>query len=171
MELDEKIGEENLEMRRDAAGFWVRFGGIVLDRIIILLPLSILFGVIQLIIDSEGSTFSSIAGILYFFYVLLIPISWNGYTVGKRIVNIRIVKHDTLEPPTIGNMLMRELVGWIIYTASFGIAVIVSCFMVALREDKRSIHDMIAGTVVVKANTSYMDAPEGINLQKHPSRF
>ena len=158
-------------MRRDLAGFWLRFGGIVLDRIIILFPLGILFGVIQLIIDSEGSAISSISSIIYFFYILLIPIYWNGYTVGKRIVNIRIVKHDTLETPTIGTMLMRELVGWIIYVASFGIAVIVSCFMVALREDKRAIHDFIAGTIVVKANASYMDAPEGINLQKHPNRF
>lgn len=158
-------------MRRDLAGFWLRFGGIVLDRLIILFPLGIFFGIIQMVINSEGSAISSISSIIYFFYILLIPIYWNGYTVGKRIVNIRIVKHDTLETPTIGNMLMRELVGWIVYVASFGIAFIVSCFMVALREDKRAIHDFIAGTVVVKANTSYMDPPQNIDLNKYPNNY
>ncbi len=33
----------------------------------------------------------------------------------------------------------------------FGIAAIVSAFMVGLREDKRSIHDFVAGTYVTYA--------------------
>jgi len=46
-------------------------------------------------------------------------------------------------------MLLRDLVAGLVYSVTLGIAVIVSIFMVALREDKRSIHDFIAGTKVI----------------------
>lgn len=171
MELDGKIGEENLEMRRDLAGFWHRAGGVGLDLIIVSIPLFSFSYIAQLIVDPDGVAISSIGGILYFIYLLLTPIFWNGYTLGKRILNIRIVKHDTLEAPGIGNMLMRVLVGYLINSVTFGITRIVSCFMIGLREDKRGIHDFIAGTVVVKANTSYLDPPQNIDLNKYPNNY
>lgn len=43
---------------------------------------------------------------------------------------------------------MRTIIGGIIYWITFGIGTIVSLFMVLLREDKRAIHDLIAGTYV-----------------------
>ena len=48
----------------------------------------------------------------------------------------------------IGDMLMRVVVAGLIYAVTLGIAAIVSAFMVGLREDKRSLHDLIAGTYV-----------------------
>lgn len=45
-------------------------------------------------------------------------------------------------------MLLRMIVAAIIYGVTLGIAAIVSAFMVGIREDKRSIHDLIAGTYV-----------------------
>lgn len=80
-------------------------------------------------------------------YYVLIPIFWYGYTVGKRFCGIRIVKLNG-DDVTLGTMLLREVLGAIIYSITFGIAAIVSAFMVGLREDKRSIHDLIAGTYV-----------------------
>lgn len=44
---------------------------------------------------------------------------------------------------------MRNVVAGVIYGFTFGIALIVSIFMVALREDKRALHDFIAGTEVI----------------------
>ena len=48
-------------------------------------------------------------------------------------------------------MILRVLVGALIYGVTFGIGVIVSAFMVGMREDKRSIHDFVAGTYVTYA--------------------
>ncbi len=45
-------------------------------------------------------------------------------------------------------MILRVLLGGLIYGVTFGIGVIVSAFMVGMREDKRSIHDFVAGTYV-----------------------
>ena len=44
---------------------------------------------------------------------------------------------------------MRELVANIVYALTLGIGLIASAIMVGVREDKRSLHDIIAGTEVV----------------------
>ena len=46
-------------------------------------------------------------------------------------------------------MLMRVIVAGLVYGITFGIGFIVSVIMVAVREDKRALHDFIAGTEVV----------------------
>ncbi|MNZ85140.1 RDD family protein [compost metagenome] len=129
------------------AGFWIRLGANLLDGIIIGIPLAIL----AYIIDG-GTDQGYTDNILSFLYSLLLPVLWNGYTIGKRICGIRIRRVSDLTPPGIGTMLMRNVVAGIIYAITFGIGVIVSAFMIGLREDKRSIHDFIAGTEVVYDN-------------------
>ncbi|MDH6669727.1 putative RDD family membrane protein YckC [Paenibacillus sp. LBL] len=126
------------------AGFWIRLGANILDGLIIGLPLSIIAGIITGNYENEP-----ISNLIYALYGLLVPVYWNGYTIGKRICRIRIRKFDFLEPPGIGTMLLRNLVAGIVYALTLGIGIIVSIFMVALREDKRSLHDFIAGTEVV----------------------
>lgn len=124
-----------------AAGFWVRLGASLLDGIIIGIPLAIILGGW----DSEENLRNFIMGL----YSLIVPIIWNGYTVGKRICGIRIRKVSDHSSPGIGTMLLRNVVTGIVYGITFGIGAIVSAFMVALREDKRSLHDFIAGTEVI----------------------
>lgn len=128
----------------EAAGFWIRLGANLLDGIIVGLPLSIIAGIFTGNYENEP-----IQNMIYGLYGLLLPVYWNGYTIGKRICGIRIRKFDFLEPPGIGTMLLRNLVSGIVYALTFGIGIIVSGFMVAMREDKRSLHDFIAGTEVV----------------------
>lgn len=124
------------------AGFWRRLGANILDGLIMGIPLAIL----SFIISGKGD--SAFTNIVSFLYSLLIPVFWNGYTIGKKICGIQIRRQDG-RPPGIGTMLMRNVVGGLVYGITLGIAAIVSAFMVGMREDKRAIHDFIAGTVVV----------------------
>ncbi|MGG4345883.1 RDD family protein [Paenibacillus lautus] len=126
------------------AGFWIRLGANLLDGIIVSLPLWFIAGLITGNFENEP-----INNLIYGLYAMLVPVYWNGYTIGKRLCGIRIRKFDFLEPPGIGTMLLRNLVAGIVYTLTFGIGLIVSIIMVAMREDKRSLHDFIAGTEVV----------------------
>ncbi|AMM93397.1 RDD family protein [Peribacillus simplex] len=126
----------------DSVGFWKRFLAGFLDFLIVTLPLSIIFGLITSDWDNENfSTFVN------FLYLLIIPILWYGYTVGKRILGIRIVRVNG-KKLGIGTMLMRNFVATLVYAVTLGIGYIVSAFMVGLRKDHRSIHDFIAGTYV-----------------------
>ncbi|SDN65842.1 Uncharacterized membrane protein YckC, RDD family [Psychrobacillus sp. OK028] len=123
------------------AGFWIRFGASLLDGIIMGLPLAI----ISYIIFGESDTwFTTLGSNLYF---ILVPTFWVGYTVGKKILGIRVVKLDDTDV-SLWTMIMRHLIAGLIYALTLGIGVIVSAFMVGIREDKRAIHDFIAGTYV-----------------------
>ncbi|UCZ53506.1 RDD family protein [Bacillus shivajii] len=136
------------------AGFWIRLGANIVDGIF----LSIVLGIISLIIYGQffidSYTFLDLLQLLYF---LILPVVWYGYTLGKRAAGIRIARVDG-HKVGIGTMLLRDIVSGLVYLISFGIALIVSIFMVALREDKRSIHDFIAGTYVT------YDTPEDDEL-------
>ncbi|MGM0880669.1 MAG: RDD family protein [Bacillota bacterium] len=125
------------------AGFWIRLGASLLDCLIVGLPLYLLS---LLITGGDGREFFT--DVISFLYSLLLPVFWNGYTIGKRICGIQIRKLDGTAPG-LGTMLLRNVVGGLAYALSLGIAAIVSAFMVGLREDKRAIHDFIAGTEVV----------------------
>jgi uncharacterized RDD family membrane protein YckC len=128
------------------AGFWVRVGATIMDWLMINLPLIIIAGLITGEFSEENYFVSTIT----FLYVLITPVLWKGYVVGKRIAGIRIVKKDGSNVH-IGNMLMRTIVAGIAYALTLGIGIIVSAFMVGIREDKRAIHDFIAGTYVTHA--------------------
>ncbi|MBY0087313.1 RDD family protein [Brevibacillus sp. M2.1A] len=123
-------------------GFWLRLGAGLLDAIIVGLPLLLITYIIT------GNTEDNlVTNIISSLYSLLVPVFWHGYTVGKRIVGIRIARIDG-EPVGVGTMLLRNLVGGIVYVITLGLGIIVSAIMIAVRQDKRSIHDLIAGTYV-----------------------
>lgn len=123
------------------AGFWIRLLALILDGLIIGIPLGILGSMVQ------NSAFALIINLIALAYYIVLPPYWNGYTIGKKIMGIRIVKLYG-DKVGIGTMLMRYLVSWLIYAITIGIAAIVSAFMVAFRKDKRSIHDLLAKTYV-----------------------
>ncbi len=81
-------------------------------------------------------------------YTLLLPVFWAGFTLGKRMLGIRITKMDGSHPGLLA-MVLRVIVGGLVYGLTFGVGVIVSAIMIGVREDKRAIHDFIAGTQVV----------------------
>ncbi|MFC7681825.1 RDD family protein [Paenibacillus sp. GCM10028914] len=130
-------------MEREA-GFWIRLGAQLLDALIVGIPL----GILSLSIDG-GTDRESVTDILGFLYSLLLPVFWNGYTIGKRICRIRIRKVNDHMPPGFVTMLLRNMVGGLVYAFTFGIGLIASIIMVCVREDKRSLHDYIAGTEVI----------------------
>ncbi|GEB31094.1 MULTISPECIES: RDD family protein [Brevibacillus] len=124
-------------------GFWRRLGASLLDGLIIGVPLALISYLITG--DTEGNIVTNLISTLY---SLLVPVFWYGYTVGKRIVGVRIARVDG-ERVGIGTMLLRVLVGMmLIYGITFGIAALVSLVMVCVRKDKRAIHDLVAGTYV-----------------------
>jgi uncharacterized RDD family membrane protein YckC len=127
----------------NAVGFWRRLGASLLDGLIIGVPLAIITYLMTG--ETQGNLFTNLISTLY---TLLVPVFWYGYTIGKKILKIRIAKVDG-EPVGIGTMLLRVIVGmWLIYGITFGIGAIVSAIMVGVRQDKRAIHDLVAGTYV-----------------------
>ncbi|SFP67971.1 RDD family protein [Salibacterium halotolerans] len=130
----------------ERAGFGLRLGASILDSLIIGAVFSMMTWLIYGEFYREAWNITDLFSLLY---LVLVPVFWHGYVIGKRLVGIRIVK-DSGEDVTLITMVMREIVAWLIYVFTIGIGLIVSAFMVGLREDRKAIHDFIAGTYVVK---------------------
>jgi uncharacterized RDD family membrane protein YckC len=76
-------------------------------------------------------------------------LSSYGQSIGKKVMNIKIVKIDTEENGgLVPNVLLRWFVNNII--GFIPLYVLVDVLFI-FREDQRCIHDMIAGTKVVEA--------------------
>ena len=86
------------------AGFRVRFLASILDGLIIGLPLAVISYFILGEWDNETFT-----GSLTMLYTLIVPVVWTGYTIGKKIMGVRIAKVNG-EKLGIGTMLLRVVV-------------------------------------------------------------
>ncbi|OGG02571.1 hypothetical protein A2Z33_02160 [Candidatus Gottesmanbacteria bacterium RBG_16_52_11] len=70
----------------------------------------------------------------------------SGQTVGKKLLNIRVVDAATGRPPTYTHAFLREVIGKLL--SSF---LLLGYLWMLWDQRKQTWHDKIAGTVVVKA--------------------
>ena len=138
-------------MINQPAGFWIRLWAVVANGLFINFPLLVLFA----IVTDEFNLDDPIVSFIMFLYFLLTPVFWKGYDVGKKTMDIRIVKKDGTNVH-IGNMLMRNVVAGVFYLITFGFGALLSALFVIVRNDKRAVHDFIAGTYVTKASPREM---------------
>ncbi|MCM3091024.1 MULTISPECIES: RDD family protein [unclassified Cytobacillus] len=134
-------------MKKQNAGFGIRFAADLIDNLILTIPISTVFFFI-----TGDLTFNWMMGwtwpTIYTIYLTFIPLVWSGYIIGKRIFKIKVCRMDE-EGLTLKTMVLREMIGkFLLANVTFGITTLVSIFMVIFREDKRAIHDLIAGTYV-----------------------
>ena len=158
MPLDEKgvvTGAENRAGR--PAGFWIRLVAYLIDQIILGVPAIIVWLIAIALVDpsffnetSEAAEPSGAATGLA--YIIFIPLYLTYYTlgvsvwattIGKRMVGIYVLRPDGSKCGW-GRAFSR-------YFAYFLSALLlyVGYLMVAFREDKRALHDLICDTVVV----------------------
>ena len=72
----------------------------------------------------------------------------KGATPGKLIFGLRVVDTETGGNIGYGKTFLRQYVGGFVCTLTLGIGYL----MVAFRSDKRGLHDMIAGTRVLRVS-------------------
>ena len=135
-------------IRTRPAGFWIRAVAAVIDFAVFAIvksSLGILAArVLRLDIDGAAGVRGAIGACAVLFVVLYVVILHvlEGQTLGKLIVRIRVVGADGA-PPALGASLLR-FIGYGISLLPFGFGF----FMAALRTDRRSLHDLLAGTRV-----------------------
>jgi len=151
------------------AGFWIRFVASFLDTLFLALPVGI---IIYFLSDGNWFDFSqyqqniqmAMSGnahaldtqpktslkweLLFEVAVLLVTMvfwkRWRGATPGKKFVHIQIVDAKTLQDIDNKQAITRSF-GYIVST----FALLIGFIMVAFREDKRGLHDLLAGTAVI----------------------
>lgn len=87
-----------------------------------------------------------VIGLLFFLYKLLLEAFWNGQTVGKRLVGIRVVKANGL-PVDFLQVLVRNLMRPVDMLPGY---YILGCIVILVSQRAQRLGDMVAGTVVVR---------------------
>jgi uncharacterized RDD family membrane protein YckC len=149
------------------AGFWIRVLAYLIDCLVMMAvscPLGILLGVGVVAIGADQNSDSSIVtngasnvlsillGWLYF--SLLESSSWQG-TVGKKVLGLRVTDLN-------GNRIsFGRATGRYFGMFLSSMICFIGLIMVAFTEKKQGLHDMIAGTLVLRggAVTSYPEPP------------
>ena len=122
------------------AGFWQRFGALVIDFLVLLVP-SIL---ITVALDNSGlaNALTTVLGLIYYTVLEGGP---TGQTVGKRALGIRVFDFRG-GPGPIGypRALLRQVVKYI-----SGAVILIGYLWMLWDREKQTWHDKAAGSVVV----------------------
>ena len=129
------------------AGFWVRVVSSFIDFFLLSLPvmlvMSLLLGADWVVQDEH--TFSDfVYQVIVAVITVYLWVNWSGYTPGKKIMGIKVVTVDNYAEVGYGKAILRYF-GYFVSVITLGLGFII----VAFRQDKRGLHDLIAGTYVI----------------------
>jgi uncharacterized RDD family membrane protein YckC len=138
------------------AGFWIRLVAYLLDAIL----LNIVFGIIAAIlginlipadpatIDAEYmgkmGSLELVAVVVTWLYFALMESSARGATVGKLILGLRVVDDQG------ARISFLRATGRFFAKIISAVILLIGYIMAAFTDRKRALHDIIAGTLVVK---------------------
>ena len=157
---DTLAGGTGVVSESQLAGRGARLVAVLLDGIIAGILGGILAGALAAGSDPEEGpnvVVLAIGGLLLLAYVIwqLWMLATQGQTLGKKLMNLRIVKLDTgTNGGFVTNVLLRALVGQGLLGAIPLYGLVDALFI--FRDDRRCVHDLVAGTTVVKASGAGM---------------
>ena len=147
------------------AGFWWRFLAYIIDAFIsacIFFPLGALLGVAIVASGQDPNSGEMLAArlglnsisivITWLYYALCESSSWQG-TIGKKVLGIRVT--DTNSQRIGFAKATGRHFGKIISGIILGIGFI----MIAFTEQKQGLHDMMAGTLVLRGGLDQYQPP------------
>lgn len=139
---DQALACPNCGQRTDApvtrleyADFWTRVGGAIIDWIVV--------GVAGFLLGRSANAWF-LSFILGFLYHWLLVAYWDGQTVGKRVVNIRVTRRDgtAVDNGTAAGRAAMRIVS--------GIPLGLGFLWAAWDQERRTWHDMVADTRVYR---------------------
>jgi uncharacterized RDD family membrane protein YckC len=137
------------------AGFWRRLAAYLIDNILIGVVIGILIAILGAIADDAGVVIGYLIAIVgSFAYFAWFESSEYQATVGKIALGIQVTDLEGNRVSfgkALGRTLAKILSSIILY---------IGFIMAAFTEKKQGLHDMIAGTLVVKKGAAMPSAAE-----------
>ncbi|MBF0752373.1 MULTISPECIES: RDD family protein [unclassified Pasteurella] len=112
---------------------------------------SMINGVILWAILTIGFIFGDFTGFLSILLYLGLQIYFMktyGQTMAKRWLGLRVFDYQTQQPIVFGKYIGRELIDQLLAWTSF--LILISGIVALIRDDRRSLTDLVIGTVVVQ---------------------
>jgi uncharacterized RDD family membrane protein YckC len=149
------VPPEGPRVPASTASLGVRIGARLLDFVLVGIPASIVLGLLGLGtgFGADGWLAGAIVSLLWFGYFVWFE-SNRGATVGKKLLNLRVVVADgsnpSLEVAAKRNVWMLfGLIPWIGGLLSL-VALIAIMITISSNADSRGMHDTFAGTAVMR---------------------
>ncbi len=142
---------QNIDIEYDVAGLGERIAARLIDMGIFIL-LYFLGAIFMGILAGMGAgsigliVLLAIYAALYVFYDLVCEVFFNGQSVGKRAMKIKVVSLDGARP-TLGQYLLRWTFRIVDFLLTSGLGALIS---VAITPNKQRIGDIVANTTLVK---------------------
>lgn len=134
------------------ANLFARWVAWVIDPLIpfALWGLTFLFGSLLAGISETLGTLAVIVSFLFpaVYFVWFLILLRQGLTLGKKLLGLQVVNHQTGQIPGFGKMFLREIVGRFISGLFLGIGY----FWAIFDKNAQAWHDKLAGTVVLKVS-------------------
>ncbi len=123
------------------ASFWRRFGGYLIDAVIVAVGTSIISLIISAAIsDVLGPVIGFVIGVTY-----VVLLNANGGTLGKQAVGIRLQDAETGEDIGMGRALLRYIVA-----IASGLVLLLGYLWCIWDGKKQTWHDKAANSIVVR---------------------
>lgn len=143
---------------RDDASRWLRLFAAIIDGIlatIVAAPLMIYYGIFDMAMAGEEPGFQytlmfALMGIVAFMLFHGYLLKTNGQTIGKLALGIKIVTMEGKLPPFGKLITYRYLPLWAIQLVPMINMLSLVDVLFIFRDDRRCVHDLIAGTKVVR---------------------
>lgn len=129
-----------------AAGFWIRFGALLVDGVLIGLPLAAVNFALTFVVPVEAAgAIGAILGMVVGFGLPIVGWALWGRTPGKALLRIAVVREGSTTPGIgFGASIVRFL-GYLLSWVILGMGFVMAAF-----GDKRALHDRLAGTRVIR---------------------
>lgn len=102
-------------------------------------------------LDTQSLIIQISEAIFWLWYFIFIPFIWIGLTVGKKLNQTQLVMVDGSDVK-LSALIIRELFIVFAYVLTLGILWVVTLVMIYRRADNRALHDLVAGTQVIKTD-------------------
>ncbi|MBO6661646.1 MAG: RDD family protein [Roseivirga sp.] len=136
---------QNVTIEHDKAGVGNRVLAFMIDLAILILASMAIGYTMDQIGWSEKQWINILFYFPVFFYDLYMEILNNGQSVGKMIMNLRVVRLDGTAP-TIGGFILR----WILKPIDVMLSGSIAIISIALTQNGQRLGDLAASTTVVK---------------------
>lgn len=139
----------NIDLELALAPFWKRLLAWLLDCLILFVYF---YGFYTLVYARlENDSLATIVWILGFgvpwaMYDFLQEVFFNGQSVGKRALGIRVVDLQGNEP-SVSQCLLRQVLRTVDFTITFGLCALISSLV---SKNSQRVGDIVAGTVVIE---------------------
>ena len=92
--------------------------------------------------------FAGVLGTMVYIGFQLYFMKTYGQTMAKRWLGLRVFNYHTNQPVEFGKYIGREIIDILLAWTSF--LLIISGIVALVRDDRRSLTDLVAGTIVLK---------------------